>query len=658
MADFQLPVIDYPLNDSSFRFEDSEQYLALVESAGAGYDPYFDSASGQAIFFTIISVLALVLCVPCLAFYIKHRNIPALSIVAWLIYLNLIGIVNSLIWPTDNVSTWFLGYGWCDVTSKLSTGSQLGLVGSLCALFRGLANALDTDRARLLQSKAHRIRELVIECLFCYALPVYLIVVEYVVQTGRYYIFAISGCFPSYSESWVTLVILNIWPAIFCFVAAYFALLVTIRVWRYRSQFASILQSSGSGMSSKRFIRLYILSDVLLLVVLPVQLYVVVTNVPTNITTYSWNEVHGPDNWNHITLVPMGGVVFYDRWIRVAAGLFAFFVLGFGGEATEFYRKCLVTLGFGTIFKILNHPRTRRGNSSRRNLSSSLASSLGNKYSIFANRFRRGSHSNTNSYVLSSITTAVGPGMLARLYAYPTFIRANSSTTEKAVHLNTTLHRHSASLNSTSPTSRVTLTSTRVALSPTLRHRDSSHTVVATAPGANAPTSPLRSLNPRTSIAPEPFTSHPSLTSLYGTRSAPEDRVFSALESGLGLGLDGASDDPDTPAVNDADAEADPHSGTNPDSATTSRTTATGTHPATPTTAAASPKKITREKAKALLPRLHILRRGEKDGKRNGKGESAGGNKGGSPREQRSAGEWMEKMKRKAEYEDSISLLW
>lgn len=127
------------------------------------------------------------------------------------------------------------------------------------------------------------------------------------------------------------------------------------RLNKYRHQFADILVSSGSDYNRSRFIRLFIISAIMLLVNFPLQLYVLYVNVSYDWLPYSWSEIHASD-WQVVTKVPTGGQVEMDRWIHVAAGFCLFIFFGFGSDATLMYRSALLKIGLGRWFPALHHP--------------------------------------------------------------------------------------------------------------------------------------------------------------------------------------------------------------------------------------------------------------------------------------------------------------
>ena len=141
---------------------------------------------------------------------------------------NIFNFINALIWPTDDISSWWSGVGLCDVETKIQVGSYVGVVGALACIFRGLAIALDTDRAVLIPSKAQRTRKLVLELALCAGFPLYMMITHYIVQPHRFMIFAIAGCTSSYDTSWPSTALHFIWPPIICLVDVYYCGMFTL----------------------------------------------------------------------------------------------------------------------------------------------------------------------------------------------------------------------------------------------------------------------------------------------------------------------------------------------------------------------------------------------------------------------------------------------
>ncbi|KAJ5702566.1 Pheromone receptor 1 [Penicillium malachiteum] len=104
----------------------------------------------------VLSMIAIFLCIPPLVLHSKNRNYPAAILICWSILLSIFNIINALVWPTDDTSTWWNGAGLCDIEVKFMVASYVAVPGALTCIFRTLAMALDTRRAIVVPSKAQR----------------------------------------------------------------------------------------------------------------------------------------------------------------------------------------------------------------------------------------------------------------------------------------------------------------------------------------------------------------------------------------------------------------------------------------------------------------------------------------------------------------------
>jgi pheromone a factor receptor len=145
-----------------------------------------------------------------------------------------------------------------------------------------------------------------------------------------------------------------------------------MRLYKYRCQFNVILNSSASKYTKSRFLRLFVLSLILLVVYLPMNGFVFFENMNHPLLSYSWSAVHGPDWWT-IYMVPTGGIVRFDRWICIISGFVIFLFFGLGKDALDMYRCWLVMIGLGRCFPSLEHPR-----GTQTHYDSSGSSSFGN----------------------------------------------------------------------------------------------------------------------------------------------------------------------------------------------------------------------------------------------------------------------------------------
>jgi pheromone a factor receptor len=177
----------------------------------------------SAVLIPILSCIAVILDLPPMVWHIRNRNIGASALIFWLIILNLINFCNSLVWPRDNIPEWWNGGIFCDIQVRLIMGATIG--GIPCAIIcimKALAQVLDTKRIIMSCDVSDR-KQYLGDSLWCFGLPVIVMIIMYVVQGGRYFISGISGCDVPIDRSWLSAVILFIWPPIMLLISSYYS---------------------------------------------------------------------------------------------------------------------------------------------------------------------------------------------------------------------------------------------------------------------------------------------------------------------------------------------------------------------------------------------------------------------------------------------------
>ncbi|KAF2196325.1 hypothetical protein GQ43DRAFT_383577 [Delitschia confertaspora ATCC 74209] len=313
----------------------------------------------SAIVLPLFAFPAIILDIPPLIWHFSQRNIAAWSLMLWIIIQNLFVAINPFLWPRDNVYDWYNGAGLCDVEARISVGSVVALPCTIVCIMRKLAKVMDTRNISVVPPQNQRIKDNVLEVLWCWAFPGLMMLVYYIVQPVRYFIFSISGCLPAYDGSWMSVLMSWIWGPIITFVAAYYAVVLLYRLYRYRREFSRLMAARNTTKS--RFLRLLIMSLTLIFVCLPYSAWILYKEIKTIKGGFSWSRVHG-ENWNTVIKVPTHGVVFWDTWGHVVIGYLGFFVFGTGRDAKELYGKFGLAVGLGHLFPKLW--KTTHGSSS------------------------------------------------------------------------------------------------------------------------------------------------------------------------------------------------------------------------------------------------------------------------------------------------------
>ncbi|KAH0031576.1 STE3-domain-containing protein, partial [Aureobasidium melanogenum] len=222
--------------------------------------------------------------------------------VFWIMLMNFLSIINVIIWPYIDMRDMYDGQGLCDVEVKLLGGRITGLNAAVLCLLRALAAVLNTDKTLLGPSKAQKRRNTAIELAWCVGLPLLTMVLQYIVQLNRFGLFGVSGCQLMSYSSRTSFVLIWLAPIITNAVAVYYAILVIIRLHKYRSSFHNILSSSNTTRS--RFFRLFAISSILILGITPVQIYIIVTQYPHQNLPFNFSKLHNPATWNSSIVMP------------------------------------------------------------------------------------------------------------------------------------------------------------------------------------------------------------------------------------------------------------------------------------------------------------------------------------------------------------------
>ncbi|KAF7948651.1 uncharacterized protein EAE97_004062 [Botrytis byssoidea] len=273
--------------------------------------------------FSIIFVLLLI--VPFRLLY-RVRNIAACS----LVIINVISLIfvamNALLWPTDSLTSRFSGHIVCDIQVLIRQALYTAMTSTTCCISLFLARAVNTDNACMHETRAMKRRRVAKDCAFCFTIPILQVALHYTIQSNRFTVMTIYGCVDATDLSW---------PMIY-------------RLRRHRTNFTSTLSSSSSGLSPRRFFKLFSMSLMLLLIYFPVVIYYFYLNVSWPLHAYSWSYIHDPLYWPSIVFwriedAPKG--MQYDAWNWAALAFLIVVFWGCNSEGVEIYRRGLCKLG-------------------------------------------------------------------------------------------------------------------------------------------------------------------------------------------------------------------------------------------------------------------------------------------------------------------------
>jgi pheromone a factor receptor len=333
-----------------------------------------------AILFPIFAFPSWILCIPPLFWHFHQGNIAAGSLFLWVIMVNFFNSINPLIWPRDNLDEWWNGNVWCDINVRLQIGATAGTTASAAMIVRKLAKVMDTRNITITPSRASKMKEKILEIVWCWVYPVVLVLIYYIVQPIRYFIYGIVGCWSAYDDSWLSIVLGGMWPPITILVATGYAgkllfiqililypsltypfpVLLSYRLYRYRREFVRLVAARNTTKS--RFIRLFAICIIIIAAYVPYTLWLLSRVCRTVTAQYSWQRNHDPATFNSIVKIPVNGTVTVDKWGQVASGYVLFFVFGTGSDAYNTYKKMLLLVGLGRVFPSLHVMRESGAN--------------------------------------------------------------------------------------------------------------------------------------------------------------------------------------------------------------------------------------------------------------------------------------------------------
>ncbi|CAI5757878.1 unnamed protein product [Candida verbasci] len=290
-------------------------------------------AAGTASF----ALISFILLIPAFSWHIKCRNIPATLLIFWLMLVNLIGSINTLIWSSENFDQVWDGKGWCDLTIKLEAGSSSGKICAIACLSMNLYMILCAKNPLFMEWSW---KKTIIELSICLITPIFIMCTQYIIQGSRYGIVKYQGCVVNYSATTATLGLYSMWSVIWSILAFIFAILTIYKYLQKRKDVKDIFKCTNSGLNIKRFARLLIFSFLIIIAMFPLSVYYFVEQAKNSTGKFNWDEVHHP-NWDVILYYDFGFFLLYDRIVNSILSVLTFLLFGIGTDALTMYRGWL-----------------------------------------------------------------------------------------------------------------------------------------------------------------------------------------------------------------------------------------------------------------------------------------------------------------------------
>jgi len=291
--------------------------------------------------FPIFASLAIVLCLIPSPWHYKARNSGTLIYIFWIVLGNLVFMVNHIVWAGNLRNPVPV---WCDITSKIVMGLGAALPTASLCINRRLYHIATVRIVNI--SKAHKRREMIIDLLIGFGIPIIYMVLHYVVQGHRYDIIEDIGCWPATYNTPLAVVLILIPPIVLSLVSVVYCILSIVAFMKHRSSFNSAIASHNSNPS--RYFRLMALASMEILFSLPLSIYHLVQNLRVSPLHpwISWEDTHF--GFERVDFVPLAffrfsPVLWIDinisRWLTPFGGFVFFIFFGLAPEARERYKE-------------------------------------------------------------------------------------------------------------------------------------------------------------------------------------------------------------------------------------------------------------------------------------------------------------------------------
>ncbi|KAI0857412.1 pheromone A receptor-domain-containing protein [Xylaria cubensis] len=297
---------------------------------------------------------------------VRNGEFAAVVFIVDVATINLITIVNSVIWHDDDWSTWWDGAGLCDIEVYLIAPLQTIYAASIFTIMYHLAQQVKVTGAA--RGRSERTRRNLIQAAIIFPVPLVQLIFTWFDLAQRYIIGTLIGCSAVYDASWPKILVYDAPPAVFALLAVPYAVLLWRRYHAITKQAQGILKSDGEASirANRTRRRLYNMSLSILVVYVPIMIYFLVCNIKDTLPSYKaydYNRMHWsatPYPWETILFVPSWIIpsdVINQPWISIATTVVIMAFFGMTIEARQIYRQYAGYLRLQTCFQKLKWKR-------------------------------------------------------------------------------------------------------------------------------------------------------------------------------------------------------------------------------------------------------------------------------------------------------------
>ncbi|KAM3512326.1 hypothetical protein MY11210_004039 [Beauveria gryllotalpidicola] len=312
----------------------------------------------------VLAIIANLVCLVPLRLLYRNGEFAAVVFITVVETKNIFTIVKAALWHTDDMETWWPGYGLCDIEQFVYNGCAGIYVTCLLAIMRNLAHQVGVLRAHPLTVQEKRRRNF-IQALIIFPLPIVQLAFTWPLAAQRYAVGTLMGCAWVPSSTWPYLVFFIIAQLVVSVVAGIYAVITFFRFRQVAKATSSALASNRAAFlrSQRTKRRLYLMVMSILVPFLPITITLCFVNVQAlgALRPFNFNEIHHPKTslpWETIIYIPsrfndFGSI--NNGYISIFTAVPIFLFFGMTKDAINSYRIVMLYLGLGKIWPNLHN---------------------------------------------------------------------------------------------------------------------------------------------------------------------------------------------------------------------------------------------------------------------------------------------------------------
>ena len=174
--------------------------------------------------FTVFSGIGFLLCIPPAYFNLKIPNLPwaTLFLIGWIAILNLLYFIDSIIWRSDDLNTWWDGKGYCDINFRIKDMFNIGVPGAAIGICRFLGDATNPNPSQN-DLRHGRFRRNMVDLFLSIILPLVVSSLNVLFETSRYHISGVQGCKGWIDYSWPSVLFYPMFCPLLCLIAGIYS---------------------------------------------------------------------------------------------------------------------------------------------------------------------------------------------------------------------------------------------------------------------------------------------------------------------------------------------------------------------------------------------------------------------------------------------------